>query len=206
MKFTKAAAPPRGFTYLGLMFVIGLLAMTAAMASTLWSTIQQRADERELAFVGRQFQSAIERFRLRQFDGTSRYPANLEELLRDARGLKVERHLRRLYIDPMTGRAQWGLVRLADGGVVGVFSLSRRAPMDGSVLARELGFAQATSYRGWRFVAASALASAKPSRATPRFAPGHGADAPEDPDAQPLTEVFLEAESAPAAAAPTQGD
>jgi type II secretory pathway pseudopilin PulG len=157
MKLPSAAAAQRGFTYLGLMFVICVLALTATMASAVWSTLQQRADERELAFAGRQFQSAIERFRQRQFDGRSRYPASLEELLRDARGLTVERHLRRIYIDPMTGRAQWGLLRLADGGVIGVHSLSGRSPMPDTLLAASLGFGHAPSYREWRFVAPSAV-------------------------------------------------
>lgn len=158
MKLAGIAAVQRGFTYLGLMFVVGVLALTATMASSVWSTLQQRADERDLAFVGRQFQHAIERFRQRQFDGVARYPASLEELLRDARGLQVERHLRRIYLDPMTGRAQWGLLRLPDGGVIGVHSLSGRSPMPATLLAANLGFEHAQSYRDWRFVAPSALA------------------------------------------------
>jgi type II secretory pathway pseudopilin PulG len=43
----------RGFTYLGLMFFIALMAMAAAMASAVWSTTQRRDNKRELVF-GRQ--------------------------------------------------------------------------------------------------------------------------------------------------------
>ncbi len=155
----KRAAPTRGFTYLGLMFVIAVLAMTATMASVVWRAVQQRAHENELAFIGLQFQSAIDRYRQRPIQGVEgRYPARIEDLLRDARAVQVERHLRRLYIDPMTGRTQWGLVRLPDGSIVGVHSLSKRAPVQGTLLAERLGFADATSYRDWRFIAPSAQA------------------------------------------------
>jgi type II secretory pathway pseudopilin PulG len=147
----------RGFTYLGLMFIVVVLSMTATMASVVWSTVQQRANEQELLFIGRQFQAAIERYGQRNVGTEGRYPRRLEELLRDARTIQIERHLRRLYIDPMTGQAEWGLLRLADGGIVGVHSLSSRAPMEAGVAAAALGFSQATSYRDWRFVAPSAV-------------------------------------------------
>ena len=42
------------------MFIVGVLALTSAMASAVWSTLQRRDNERELVFVGRQFQTAIE--------------------------------------------------------------------------------------------------------------------------------------------------
>lgn len=172
----------RGFTYLGVMFLVALLGLTAAMASVVWSTEQQRADERELVFVGRQFQAAIERYQRRPAspnnannpnDVGTRYPRQLEDLLRDNRAVQAERHLRRIYIDPMTRRPEWGLIRGADGGIVGVHSLSERKPMAGTLLAASLGMdpkasANAT-YRDWRFIAPSAgLPASAPAPAPPR--------------------------------------
>ena len=155
----KRAAPTRGFTYLGLMFVIAVLAMTATMASQVWTFVQQRANEAELAFAGQQISGAIERYRQRQLPaGEGGFPRRLEDLLRDARTLQIERHLRRLYVDPMTGRAQWGLLTLPDGAIIGVHSHSEKTPIRGTLLADRLGFPAASHYRDWHFVAPSAMA------------------------------------------------
>ena len=167
----------RGFTYLSVMFIVAVLGLTAAMASSVWSTLAQRANERELVFVGQQFQSAIERYRQQKPGLEARYPQRLEDLLRDARSLQVARHLRRVYIDPMTGRPEWGLVRGADGGIVGVHSLSERKPMAGTLLAANFegdgAATTAATYRDWRFIAPSAaVAGAAASAATAASAPG----------------------------------
>ena len=151
-----AAAGSRGFTYLGVLFLVLLLGMTAAMASVVWSTVQRRENERQLVFVGRQFQAAIEHYRKRSPDGQAPYPRQLEDLLRDARAVQVLRHLRQIYPDPITGTTQWGLIRLPDGGIVGVYSLSEREPLQRSSLGWGLSFPGAKTYRDWRFVAPSA--------------------------------------------------
>jgi type II secretory pathway pseudopilin PulG len=167
MRITNDAVGARGFTYLGLMFIIAVLALTATMASHFWTLLAQRASERELAFVGLQFKTAIERYRQHIGGADSRYPARLEDLLRDPRTPQIERHLRRIYLDPTTGTSEWGLVRLPDGSIVGVHSLSRRTPMQASTLAATLGFAEAPSYREWRFIAPSALALLQPAEEAP---------------------------------------
>jgi type II secretory pathway pseudopilin PulG len=180
----------RGFTYLGVMFLVALLGLTAAMASVVWSTEQQRADERELVFAGRQFQAAIERYQQRPVspnnpaEAIARYPRQLEDLLRDNRAVQAERHLRRIYIDPMTRRPEWGLIRAADGGIVGVHSLSERKPMAGTLLAATFVLdptaRAAATYRDWRFVAPSAgLPASAPAPATePAPAPAPGTRVP----------------------------
>jgi hypothetical protein len=38
------------------------------------------------------------------------------------------RHLRKLYPDPLDPSRAWGLVRAADGGIQGVYSLAPRSP------------------------------------------------------------------------------
>ena len=185
----------RGFTYLGVMFIVSLLAMTAAMASVVWSTVQQRENERELVFAGRQYQAAIERFQQHSKTPAQRFPRQLADLLRDAREPALRRDLRRLYPDPMTGRMQWGLIRLPDGGIVGVHSLSDRRPLQRAQLSPGLAFPKAVSYRDWRFLAPSgaealAMARIEPPKGTqqpaPRAKPGVGSGLPEDaPPAEP---------------------
>jgi hypothetical protein len=57
-----------------------------------------------------------------------RYPARLGDLLEDRRFLSRQRYLRRIYVDPMTGKAEWGLVQAPQGGVMGVYSLAEGKP------------------------------------------------------------------------------
>ena len=148
----------RGFTYLGLMFLIALMGMAAAMASAVWSTTQRRDNERELVFTGRQFAAAIERYRKRSVDPARLYPRSLQELVLDDRGGQVHHHLRRIFVDPLTGSAQWGLIRLPDGGIIGVHSESERAPFErGFVMADFPVPKDSRSYQDWRFVAPSAM-------------------------------------------------
>lgn len=152
------ARPERGFTYLGVLFIISVLGLTAAMASVVWSTVQRRENEKQLVFAGRQFEAAIERYGQRAQGSDLRFPRQLEDLVRDPRAVEVRRFLRQIYVDPMTGERQWGLVRLPDGGIVGVHSLSDRAPMRASLAAHASEGAPAETYRDWAFIAPSAVA------------------------------------------------
>jgi type II secretory pathway pseudopilin PulG len=148
----------RGFTYLGLMFLIALMGMAAAMASAVWSTTQRRDNERELVFAGRQFAAAIERYRKRSTDAARLYPRSLQELVLDDRGGQVHHHLRRIFVDPLTGSRRWGLIQLPDGGIIGVHSLSERVPFErGFVMADFPVPKDSRSYQDWHFVAPSAM-------------------------------------------------
>jgi type II secretory pathway pseudopilin PulG len=150
----------RGFTYLGVLFIVSLLALSAAAASAVWSVVQQRDKEVELVFAGRQFAAAIERYRARSdrlAEVPARvYPDSLDALLSDDRALLPMHHLRRLYIDPMTGEAQWGLIRLPGGGIVGVHSLSTRRPYPRTFVTPDFSTPATTAYRDWHFMAPSA--------------------------------------------------
>ena len=65
-------------------------------------------------------------------------------------------HLRRLYVDPFTGTPQWGLVRLPDGGIVGVHSLSERTTLQRRHIAPGVPAPQGHRYRDWQVIAPSA--------------------------------------------------
>ena len=141
----------RGFTYIGLMVFLAILALGSAAVLSAGTSLTRRMDEEELLFVGAQFAEAFKSYFEATPAGQRTYPANLEELLRDPRYPGVRRHLRRIYVDPMTGRAEWALVR-APGGVIGVHSLSQRAPL--KVAEFEPAFAPLagkTSYVDWKF-------------------------------------------------------
>ncbi len=144
----------RGFTYLGLLFLVVIVTLALVGVATVWHTVVQRERETELLFVGEQFSRAIESY-YRQSPGGPQLPSSLEDLLLDERFPMVRRHLRRIYRDPMTGSTEWGLVKLGDR-VAGIHSLSKDKPIKSAGLDRP-GFAEAQSYEDWKFVFADPL-------------------------------------------------
>jgi hypothetical protein len=79
----------------------------------------------------------------------------LKELLRDPRLPGVRRHLRKIYVDPMTGKAEWGIVYLGEkAGVLAVYSLSNAKPVKiGNFPQRFAGFEGKQKISEWRFEA-----------------------------------------------------
>jgi hypothetical protein len=63
------------------------------------------------------------------------------------------RHLRRIYADPMSGKAQWGIVEVpGGGGIMGVYSLSEEKPIKtGNFSTRQASFEDAENYTKWTF-------------------------------------------------------
>ncbi len=157
------------------MFVVAALGLTLAAAGALWSTSLRREREAELLFVGQQFRDAISRFHNQTPVGqVARFPRTLDELLDDKRWPTTQRHLRKVFVDPVSGRAQWGLLRAPDGGVMGVHSLSSASPHKRAGFPAGLeSFNGATSYRDWTFVLGGLPAGARP--AAPAAASAAGA-------------------------------
>ncbi|MBL8483152.1 MAG: hypothetical protein JNJ60_13210 [Rhodocyclaceae bacterium] len=118
----------RGYTYLLLLFAVAVMAVAMAAAAQVWATNAQRSREQELLFIGGEFSRALQSY----FDASPgearRYPARLEDLLEDRRKSVLLRHLRKIYVDPVTRKAEWGTV-VRDGQVVGVYSLARGQPL-----------------------------------------------------------------------------
>lgn len=153
-------APHRqgGFTFLWLLFLVAGLGVGMAAIGTLWHTAAQREKEQQLLFVGNEYRRAIESFlKIPLPPGQqARLPKALDELLLDPRFPHTVRHLRRLYPDPITGNEDWGLLKDAQGGIGGVYSLSEEKPMKtAGFAAANADFANQPSYRGWVFQAAA---------------------------------------------------
>lgn len=119
-----------GFTYLGLMILVAILALAASGTLTLGSIVQRRDAEQRLLEVGGSYRQAIASYLNSSPAGDRRYPAALTDLLRDPRDPGVRRHLRQLYPDPITGSREWGLVAAPGGGIMGVQSVERAADQD----------------------------------------------------------------------------
>jgi type II secretory pathway pseudopilin PulG len=142
-----------GFTYLGLLFAIALMGVTLALTGVVWHTAQQREKERELLFVGEQFRQAIASYYNRSPGAVKQYPKGLDELLKDPRQLTTQRYLRRIYADPVTGKAEWGLVKNRDERIIGVFSLSESEPLkQGNFREADKEFEGKLRYSEWQFV------------------------------------------------------
>ncbi|WGG51143.1 type II secretion system protein [Rugamonas sp. DEMB1] len=130
----RAAARPaaRGFAYLWTLLLVAFMGVGLVVTSGLFATAARRDKERELIFIGHEFRAAIERYHNAggngAINGQNQYPLRLEGLLKDPRFANPRRHLRRLYADPISGKAEWGLV-LQQGRIVGVHSLSAKTPL-----------------------------------------------------------------------------
>lgn len=142
-----------GFTYLGLLFFIVIMGNSLLMATTLWSFIQYRENERQLIFIGHQFREAIRLYYEHTPGTVKRYPQSLEDLLQDNRFINTQRYLRRIYMDPITLSNNWGLVTSPDGGVMGVFSTSNLKPAKTGNFDIHDQFADGLqSYSDWKFI------------------------------------------------------
>jgi type II secretory pathway pseudopilin PulG len=143
----------KGFTYLGVLLTVAATGAVLASAGELASHTSQREKEAELLFIGNEFRNAIGRYYEKSPGGDRRYPKRLEELLEDERHPVVQRYLRRLYRDPLSGKAEWGLVEAPEGGIMGVHSLSEALPIKTGNFARpDEPFAEATRYADWQFI------------------------------------------------------
>ncbi|MEF7613638.1 type II secretion system protein [Aquincola sp. MAHUQ-54] len=150
----RATAPQGGFTLIALLVIVAVVGWGLAFVGPAWSSQAHREREQELLRIGRLYAEALQRYREMSPGGLKTGPARLEDLLLDTRFLGTVRHLRRLYPDPMGADRPWGLVRDAQGGIVGVFSRSEEETVaqgpvwvvDGLVLP------PARKYVDWKFV------------------------------------------------------
>lgn len=157
----------RGFTYLMALFIVAILGGGLALAGEVWETSAKREKEAELLFIGNQYRQAIRLYYEGTPGGVKRYPRTLDELLSDPRHASTQRHLRQLYRDPLGGK-EWGLVKAADGGIAGVYSLSEEQPLkNGNFRLRDAGFESAQRYLDWKFVYAPAVPGSPTRRRGP---------------------------------------
>lgn len=148
-----------GFAYLWLLFAVAVLGLLLGTAAEALETAVRREREAELMFVGDQYRRAIAAYHAcPAAGGGHQFPARLEDLLEDRRFVQT-RHLRRLYRDPMTGAADWGLIMAGDR-ITGVHSLGQGKPLRTVFSERDEAFASAADYRGWRFIASGEATSA----------------------------------------------
>lgn len=164
----------RGYTYLVVLILLGIIALGSALTLEVADTSARREAEAELLAIGKEFERAFASYYRQNAGGPSRYPARLEDLTRDPRVPGIRRHLRRLYVDPITGKP-WGTVPAPGGGIMAVYSTATEQPLRediGPLALAPLNAAsgvpgRAGSYADWRFGYAPAPLGTTPRMGAP---------------------------------------
>jgi len=138
-----------GFTLIELIVATAIMVILSMMALPLARVSIKREKERELRYDVWMMRDAIDRYKdaadrgaFQVKVGSEGYPPDLDTLVKgvDANGKKL-RFLRRIPIDPMTGKDEWGMRSMQDdptsdswGGqnVFDVFSKSEDTGLDGT--------------------------------------------------------------------------
>lgn len=141
--------PLRGFTLIELIVATAILVILTTMALPLARVSIKREKERELRYDLWQMRDAIDRYKdaadRAAFQiklGSEGYPPDLDTLVQgvDSNGKKL-RFLRKVPVDPMTGKAEWGMRSVQDDptstswngeNVFDVYSQSEGTALDGT--------------------------------------------------------------------------
>jgi type II secretory pathway pseudopilin PulG len=176
-----------GFTYLTVMFIIAILLGGLAIVGETWETSARREKEAELLFIGNQYRRAIGLYYASTPGPVKRYPREIQDLIKDPRQPNTQRHIRKLYPDPLTGK-EWIVIKGADGGIQGVQSPSEDAPLKiAGFRVRDASFEGAQKYSEWKFIHTPAPAAAQPGAKPGAAKPGAEAAPPTAPRAPGMT-------------------
>lgn len=158
-----------GFTYLGLIIFVAIVGLVGAATLKVGSLLQRAAAEEELLEIGAAYSAALDSYAAATPRGATPYPPSIKELLKDPRFPGVRRHLRKVFVDPLTGKAEWGIEYLGGGevGIVAIHSLSEAQPLKiANFDSRFRGLDGKEKISQWRFTASErSLAPAGPAPA-----------------------------------------
>jgi len=135
-----------------LLILLAIISVGATATVQLGAITQRRSAEDELLHIGRQFRTALASYQTSTPAGMPRLPKELIDLTKDPRHPELRRHLRQIPIDPITGKAEWGVIRTPDGFVEGVHSLSDARPIKIANFEPDFaGFEGSENYSEWEF-------------------------------------------------------
>jgi type II secretory pathway pseudopilin PulG len=202
-----------GFTYVGLIILVTVIGMAGAATLKVGSLLQRAEAEHELLELGAAFSAALQSYAAATPRGQPPQPTSLQDLLRDPRFPFPRRHLRKIFVDPVTGKAEWGILSAGEGGrIVGVYSLSQAKPLKiANFDARFLNLENKARLSDWKFTAnGQGVSTARPPA---RTVPPQGLVTPPAPPPPPVARQAVlqelvrpaskeEEEQEPAAVAP----
>jgi general secretion pathway protein G len=141
--------PQRGFTLIEMIATVSILLILTGLAIPLVKLSVRREREHELRYDLWMMRDAIDRYKeaadAGKFQikvGTEGYPPDMDRLVEgeDVQGKKLK-FLRKIPVDPMTGKAEWGMRSMQDdatsdswGGqnIFDVYSKSEGEALDGT--------------------------------------------------------------------------
>lgn len=148
----------KGYAYLGMLLVLTAVMHLSALSVQKGVALHQSEKEQQLLLVGYEYEKAIIEYTKTANSNTSatttttQGPLQLQDLLKDPRYPGIKRYLRKLYSDPMAGTPEWGLVKAANGNIIGVYSTDTRQPTKRSGFdSIHNSFDNAKSYSQWVF-------------------------------------------------------
>ena len=217
-----------GFTYVGLVVFVAILGMVGAATLKVDGLLRRAQAEQELLEIGAAYGEALRSYAAATPRGFPAVPPTLQDLLKDPRFPGTRRHLRKIFVDPITGSTEWGVLYQGDkAGVLAVYSLSRAQPLKvANFDARFQGFENKEHLSEWKFTAAAGVAPPAPpptgitppppaTPGAPALPPAAPADAPpppppDEPEAEPDPEppeapAEADAPQAPATATTVSG-
>jgi type II secretory pathway pseudopilin PulG len=142
LRVVKSSA---GFTYIAALVMVVIMGIMLGQAASVWSTRVKRERETELIFRGTQYRDAIRRYYGMSSDKYQDTPPlesdkqpkqilpiapqlrELKDLLQSSATAGKQRAIRKLYLDPMTGKEFTPIVE--NGRIVGVKSTSDDEPL-----------------------------------------------------------------------------
>ena len=145
----RCSANQRGFTLMELIVATAILVILTGMAVPILKNTVQREREQELRTALWTLRDAIDRYKdaadrgsFQIKVGSEGYPPDLDTLVNgvDVAGKKLK-FLRRIPVDPMTGKAEWGMRSMQDDptseswgeqNVFDVYSKSQGTALDGT--------------------------------------------------------------------------
>lgn len=192
-----------GFTYVGLIVLVAIIGLVGAATLKADALLRRAAAEQELLEIGAAFSEALKSYADATPRGQPTYPPSLQELLKDTRSPAVRRHLRKIFVDPVTGKAEWGIVHAGnDSGVLAVYSLSSAKPLKvANFDARFANLENREHISDWKF-AALGQGVGQPGQQGQQAQPGQDA-APGAGETAPAS-LFPAKTPAPAAAQPVE--
>jgi type II secretory pathway pseudopilin PulG len=179
----------RGFTYLGLVILVAIIGLVAVSSLQVGAILQRRQAEEELLAIGREYYDALGRYADATPSGQSPYPGRLEDLLVDPRFPSIRHHLRKVYIDPITGNNEWGVVRgttALGSGILGIHSLSEANTIKKDNFDAPFEYLKGkTTYSEWIFTTIIPAAAPTTPPANPNSAPGKASPTPKPTPGMP---------------------
>jgi type II secretory pathway pseudopilin PulG len=182
----KGRAGTAGFTYVGLIVLVAIIGLVGAATLKVDALLRRAAAEEELLEIGAAFSAALTSYAEATPRGQPTYPPSLQDLLKDPRFPAIRRHLRKIFVDPITGKAEWGIVHAgSDTGVLAVYSLSRARPLKvANFDARFANLENREHISDWKF---AALGQGVGPPAQPGQAVPPGQNAPTEAQAAPVS-------------------